>query len=115
MWIIFMDLSRKIIQLRKEKRLTQQSMADAIGIHITQIKRYESGGSQPSIDAIKKIAITFNVTTDSLLFDETERNPNNDLKLRFEAIAQLPNKEQKILKELLDGMILKYKTQQWLS
>jgi len=48
--------------LRKQKGLTQQALADALDLHITQLKRYEAGSSQPSLEAVKKIAQTLRVT-----------------------------------------------------
>jgi transcriptional regulator with XRE-family HTH domain len=69
--------------------LTQQSFADATGIHVQQIKRYEANTSQPSAEALKKIAKCFGVTTDWLLFEDGERGPDDDLRLQFEAIGQL--------------------------
>lgn len=28
---------------RKKRKLTQQNLADAVGVHLSQIRRYESG------------------------------------------------------------------------
>ena len=42
-----MSLSTRLITLRKEKGLTQQQMADTIGIHVNSLKKYEAG--QPSL------------------------------------------------------------------
>jgi transcriptional regulator with XRE-family HTH domain len=61
-WLIKMSLPARLIALRKQKGLSQQAMAEAIGLHVTQIKRHESGASQPpSLDAIKKIAVALSV------------------------------------------------------
>jgi transcriptional regulator with XRE-family HTH domain len=46
-WLITMQLAARLIQLRKQKGLSQQALADAVGLHVTQIKRYESGATQP--------------------------------------------------------------------
>ena len=67
--------------LRKQKGLTQQALADALDLHITQLKRYEAGSSQPSLEAVKKIAQTLRVTTDSLIFEPEELEPDEDLRL----------------------------------
>ncbi len=42
-WLVTMSFSRRLSQIRKGKKLTQQQMADTISIHVSQIKRYESG------------------------------------------------------------------------
>ncbi|RUB20515.1 XRE family transcriptional regulator, partial [Pseudomonas aeruginosa] len=59
-----MSFTERFLQLRKQHGLTQQQMAETVGIHITQVKRYESGEAQPSLEILKKVATAFNVTTD---------------------------------------------------
>ena len=68
--------------------VTEQSLADAAGIHVQQIKRYEAGSSQPTAEALKKLALSLRVATDALLFEENERGPDEALKLQFEATRQ---------------------------
>ncbi len=110
-----MSIATRLTQIRKDKSLTQQALADAIGLHVTQIKRYEAGTSQPSLEAIKKIAQTFRVTTDSLIFEEDELAPSEDLALQFNAITNMPTKEREVIKQLLEGMIIKYEAERWSS
>lgn len=107
-----MKLSARLITLRKSRGLSQQAMADAIGIHVNSWKKYEAGQAQPSLDALRKIATTLHTSTDFLLFDDHERGPSDDLRLQFEAISQFPEEERKIVKALLEGMIIKYQTKQ---
>jgi hypothetical protein len=47
-----------------------------------------------------------------LVFDEAERGPSDDLALQFEAVSNMPDEERRIIKALLDGMIIKYQTKQ---
>ena len=70
-----MNLATRVLQFRKKRGLTQQQMADELGVHITQIKRYEAGTSQPSVDGLKKIALLLSVSTDELIFGDTGRDP----------------------------------------
>lgn len=103
-----MSFSRRLARIRKDKHLTQQAMADVIGIHVSQIKRYESGDTQPSLDVLRKIALALNISADMLLFDEEERAPAPDLKMQFEALNQFSEEEKKVAKTLLDSLILKH-------
>jgi transcriptional regulator with XRE-family HTH domain len=109
---IQMSLPKRFAQLRKEQGLTQLQMAEMIGIHLTQVKRYESGQAQPSIEILKKIALAFHTTTDSLVFEEGERELPDGLKLQFEAVNQLPAEEIQVIRSLLDGMLIKHQTKQ---
>ena len=47
--------------------MTQQSVADAIGVLLRTYQRYESGTTEPTLYLLVSIAIVLNVTTDYLL------------------------------------------------
>ncbi|HGJ5877350.1 MAG TPA: helix-turn-helix domain-containing protein [Arsenophonus sp.] len=100
-----MRFSQRVVTLRKQHGLTQQGLSDTAGIHVQQIKRYESGSSLPMVDALKKLAITLNVTLDFLLFEQGE--PEDDMKLRFEALAAMSTADQEVAKVVIDAMIVK--------
>ncbi|CAD6514298.1 helix-turn-helix domain-containing protein [Paraburkholderia sabiae] len=108
-----MSFSARFIALRKERGFTQQSLAEATGIHVQQIKRYEAGTSEPSAEVLRKLARTFAVSTDWLLFEEGERAPSDDLALQFEAVQQLSDDERAIIKEVVESLIIKYQTRRW--
>ncbi|NDL01610.1 helix-turn-helix domain-containing protein [Photorhabdus bodei] len=114
-WFNSMSIANRLIALRKQKGLSQQALADAIGIHVTQVKRYEGGISLPSLEAIKKIAQTLRVTTDSLIFEEDELLPDADLALQFQAINNMQPEQREVIRELLEGMIIKYEAERWSS
>ncbi len=109
---IAMNFPKRFIQPRKDNKLTQQGMAATIGMHITQVKRYEAGQAQPSVEILKKIATAFHVTTDWLIFDEGERDLPNNLQLKFEAVSQMSDEDQRAIQLLIDGMILKHTASQ---
>lgn len=88
-------------------------MAETIGIHVNSLKKYEAGQAQPSLDVLKKIALTLHVSTDFLLFDEHERGPNGELALQLEAIDQMPDNEQMVIREVLESLIIKYQSRRW--
>ena len=103
-----MSLPAHLITLRKKNGMTQQAMADAIGIHVNSLKKYEAGHAQPSLDVLKKISKAMHVSTDFLLFEEHERGPDDEMALQFEAISQFTKEEKKIAKALLESLILKH-------
>lgn len=106
-WLATMSFSARVIALRKQRGLTQQGLADTSGIHVQQIKRYEAGHAQPTAEALKKLALALHVTSDTLLFEEGEREPDDDLKLRFEAISAMLPEEREVAKAVLDAIIVK--------
>lgn len=107
--------SSRLIQFRKAQSFTQQSLADAAQLHVNQVKRYEAGTAQPTLEALVRLAKVLHVSLDALVFDETERGPSDDLALQFEAVSMMPEEERRIIKALLDGMIMKYQTRKMVS
>ena len=111
--VLYMDFPERLSSFRKEKKLTQKQLCEIIGVHVAQIRRYENGTSQPTLDVIRKIAIALHVSADKLIFDENERGPDDDLRLHFEAVSKLTPEEKRTVKELLEGMILKHEAKRW--
>ncbi|MDU1320073.1 MAG: helix-turn-helix domain-containing protein [Clostridium botulinum] len=56
-----------IYRLRKEKAITQEQLANFIGVSTAAVSKWESGTSYPDITLLPVIAIFFNVTIDTLL------------------------------------------------
>ena len=110
-----MSFAARLIALRKHKKLTQQDLADATGIHVQQIKRYEAGTSEPASEALRKLARTLRVSADALLFEEGERGPDDELRLQFDAIARMPKKDKQFVQEVLDSLLLKYEAKRLIS
>lgn len=115
MWMIEMNFPERLANLRKQRQLTQQALADDVGINVSQLKRYEAGTSQPTLEVLRKLAISLSVSADVLLFDHDERGPEDELRLQFEAITKMSSEEKHIIKALLEGMIIKHQTRQIVS
>ena len=76
-----MSISDKIKIARKNAGLTQQQLADIVGVSKSTVAGYELGSREPDSLKIHKIAKALNVSGDYLLgLDEPEAaNPINDL------------------------------------
>jgi len=73
---------------------------------IPEIRRYESGQSQPTPDAIRKFAVAPGVSADMLLLEKDERGPYDDLKPQFEAASRLHPEEKRIIRPGIESIIL---------
>jgi transcriptional regulator with XRE-family HTH domain len=62
-----MELHEKLQQLRKQKGLTQEELAEKLYVSRTAISKWESGRGYPSIDSLKAIAKFFSISIDILL------------------------------------------------
>lgn len=105
----------RLVAVRKERNLTQQALADTVRCALTQLKRYESGASQPTLDVIKRLAQALRVSSDYLLFGKDERGPDEELRLQFEAVSRFDPEAKKVVKQVLDSMILQQEARRWSS
>lgn len=103
-----MDFPERLAVLRKERGLSQQALADKVDIHVSQIRRYESGNTQPTLEVIRKLAIALATSADLLVFDKEEREPKEELKRQFEALSTFDPEELTTAKKLLDSLILQH-------
>ena len=65
-----MEFHEKLQELRKNRKLTQEELAEILYVSRTAISKWESGRGYPSIDSLKQIALFFYVTIDDLLSSE---------------------------------------------
>lgn len=62
-----MKLEDKLVQLRKEKGLSQAYVAEAMEVSRQAISRWEVGAALPSTENLRKLAELYGVSVDSLL------------------------------------------------
>ncbi len=108
-----MDFPARLIQFRRALGLTQQALADAASLHVNQIRRYEAGTAQPTLEALIKLAKSLHVRLDDLVFAEGARGPSNEMALLFEAVSDFTQEEKLAVREMLTGMVLQHSARKW--
>jgi transcriptional regulator with XRE-family HTH domain len=71
--------SENIRRLRKERELTQETLADFLGVTFQAVSKWERGESYPDIELLPTVADFFGVTTDYLLGVDAQRNEKDIL------------------------------------
>lgn len=90
-------LSEKLISLRKQKGLSQQELANELGLTRSAIGMYEIGKREPDIETLEQIADYYGVAMDTLLGREEvphagirEVLAEGGMRLLMDADAKLP-------------------------
>ena len=97
-------------QLRNEykngKKISQQKLADILGVSRSTVAMWENGLSQPDNDTLIRIANYFNVSTDYLL-GAKEKPPflkGDDARL-LKDYHRLSEKKQQVVKDLIYSLL----------
>ena len=98
-----MQLGRRIKELRKKRNITQQDLAEMLGVSYQAISRWENNITSPDITALPVLANIFNVTVDYLLdvnINENTQIIENIYKQSWELCVNQKHKEaQELLEE----------------
>ena len=70
-----MTMAEKLIALRKSRGWSQEDLAEQLDVSRQSVSKWESGASLPDLDRVLNLSRLFGVSTDYLLRDELEREP----------------------------------------
>ena len=84
-----MELGKKIRQLRFRAGLTQERLAEKLGLGPQSVSKWETGAAMPDITTLPLLAEVFGVSIDDL-FDLTAEQRLNRIEKRMELEEELP-------------------------
>jgi len=107
-----MAFASKLTEIRKSRNLTQQELAEKVGVGISQMRRYEKGSSSPTLEVIKNLALSLGVSSDELIFETSERIAasrilDRELLRQFETVSSLTPRDIDAIKTVLESIIIK--------
>lgn len=110
----FKELGARIAQARKERGLTQQALADALGIAQQTLAHYEVGRIGVGIAMLPRLAELLDLSFDEILLGQPtlrlpgKRGPASRIEQQLDAVTRLPKASQKAVSQVLDAMIAQY-------
>ena len=104
----FKKLGTRIADLRKEQGLSQQALADELGVAQQTLAHYEVGRARMAVSLLPTLAQLFGIGVDELLGLKNgtgKRGPAPMLQRQIERLSRLPKTKQKVVMEMLDGVL----------
>ncbi|RKM56896.1 helix-turn-helix domain-containing protein [Butyrivibrio sp. CB08] len=89
-----LKLAEKIKNYRKEMELTQEGLAEAIGVTVGAVSKWENGNNVPDILTLMQLANFFNISMDELLGLELTSKNVDDMCAKVEELARDHEYEQ---------------------
>ena len=81
-----MNFSEKILQLRKERNLSQEQLAEILEVSRQTISKWETGEAMPEVEKLVRISDCFGVSLDYLLREE-----RTDREVMLEKMTERPH------------------------
>ena len=106
----FMELGERIANARKAHGLTQQQLAEALGIAQQTLAHYEGGRSRLPVSMLPAISQLLMLSFDELMGQRVarrsgKRGPMSRLQQQIAAIEQLPKTKQQFVSQMLDTVL----------
>ena len=99
-----MELGKKIKQYRFKSGLTQEQLAEKLGIGAQSVSKWENAVAMPDITTLPLLAETFGISIDDL-FDLTTEQRLNRIENRMDAEEELPQDVFWEYEEFLKGQL----------
>lgn len=99
MYYDLVESGKRIKKLRKEKGLSQNALAETLGIHVKTVSKAERGIIGLSVDNLIQISSYFNVSLDYLILGQ-----NKELNI-FDRIALQPEDKRKRIERIITEML----------
>ena len=77
------SFGQRLCQLRKEKGISQEALAEELGVTRQAVQKWEAGNSQPSMDNVIAISQFFHVSLDELLLGSSPSMETPDNRAGF--------------------------------
>ena len=94
-------IGNRIAKLRKENRMSQENLAEKLGVSAQAVSKWENDASCPDISLLPQLARLLGVTVDELLtgktdqvqlLSENQRKPLEELTLRIKVLSSKGDK-----------------------
>ena len=99
----------RIAQFRKDSHITQVQLAETLGVSQPTMNAYESGQRCVPVSALPTLAKALGVGLEDLLGELStatkKRGPAPKLQQQVERLAQLPKAQQRVVMQMLDGVL----------
>ena len=103
-----LNLADNIIRLRKERKITQEQLAEFIGVTKASVSKWETRQSMPDILLLPQLATFFNVTVDELIGYEPQLSKEQIKKIYMDLAQGFANESFNEMMEKSRRLVKQY-------
>ena len=103
--MIEQEIGRRIKEIRKQKKIPQEKLAEMIGISPNYMSALERGAYNIKLELLVQIIDCLDITADDLFRDVIKNGYVNRTSRLSDEIATLPAEEQQRIFEVFDALL----------
>ena len=105
----YYEIGQRIRKYRKAHQLSQEELAEKIGISTTHMSHIETGNTKLSLPVLVSLATELNVRSDDLLFDCAEGGRNAEIEALISIFDDCSTQQIKVLNDIIKAAKLSMK------
>lgn len=96
------EIGQRIKEQREAAKLTQEAFSEMLGLGVKHVSAMERGAVGVSLTTLKKVCTVLSVSSDSILFGNTEKNDISELCDRLERLSP---KQYQIAESMMSNLL----------
>lgn len=97
----YYEIGQRIRKARKAHGISQEELAESVGISTTHMSHIETGNTKLSLPVLVKLSTALEVSTDSLLFDEGASSRSYTLNSICDTLETCSTPQLKVAEDLI--------------
>lgn len=94
-------IGQRIRKIRKAHGLSQEALAEQVGISTTHMSHIETGNTKLSLPVLVNLAVALEVRTDDLLYDESLAERSNAMESIIQILDTCTTQQIRIIEDIL--------------
>lgn len=94
-------IGQRIRKIRKAHKLSQEALAEMIGISVTHMSHIETGNTKLSLPVLVDLASVLEVRTDELLYDNSPIERNSSINSIVQLLDSCTTKQIKVIEDVI--------------
>lgn len=100
----YYEIGQRIRRIRKAHKLSQEELAEKVGISTTHMSHIETGNTKLSLPVFVDIAEALEVQTDSLLYDEPRDSVTTAMSDIATILEECDTKQARVISDMVRAM-----------
>lgn len=98
-------IGQRIRKIRKAREVTQEALAEQVGISVTHMSHIETGNTKLSLPVLVALASALEVRVDDLLYDGERGSRSTAMESIAQMLDRCPTNQIRVIEDVIKALI----------